>query len=94
MSLVMSEQQKIDETVESITNKDKKKNTKIVQSSTAFEEEQRFVAENEIDDQDGILDTKQWESKKMKYKINCIYSYYKSKYFYELVLRKYKIIFC
>ena len=64
MSLVMSEQQKIDETVESITNKDKKKNTKIVQSSTAFEEEQRFVAENEIDDQDGILDTKQWESKK------------------------------
>ena len=66
MSLVMSEQHKIDETVESITNKDKKKNTKIVQSSTAFEEEQRFVAENEIDDQDGILDTKQWESKKMK----------------------------
>ena len=64
MSLVMSEQHKIDETVESITNKDKKKNTKIVQSSTAFEEEQRFVAENEIDDQDGILDTKQWESKK------------------------------
>ena len=64
MSLVMFEQQKMDETIESITNKDKKKNTKIVQSSTAFEEEQRFVAENEIDDQDGILDTKQWESKK------------------------------
>jgi len=64
ISLVMSEQQKIDETIESITNKDKKKNTKIVQSSKAFEEEQRFVAENEIDDQDGILDTKQWESKK------------------------------
>ena len=30
MSLVMSEQQKIDETVESITNKDKKKNTKMI----------------------------------------------------------------
>jgi len=32
ISLVMSEQQKIDETIESITNKDKKKNIKIVQS--------------------------------------------------------------
>ena len=40
MSLVMFEQQKMDETIESITNKDKKKNTKIVQSSTAFEKEQ------------------------------------------------------
>ena len=39
MSLVMFEQQKMDETIESITNKDKKKNTKIVQSSTAFEKE-------------------------------------------------------
>jgi hypothetical protein len=54
----MSEQQKIDETIESITNKDKKKNIKIVQSSTAFEKEQSFVAENEIDDQVAILDTK------------------------------------
>ena len=58
MSLVMFEQQKMDETIESITNKDKKKNIKIVQSSTAFEKEQSFVAENEIDDQVAILDTK------------------------------------
>ena len=58
ISLVMSEQQKIDETIESITNKDKKKNIKIVQSCTAFEKEQSFVAENEIDDQVAILDTK------------------------------------
>jgi|tagenome__1003787_1003787.scaffolds.fasta_scaffold20461584_2 hypothetical protein len=39
ISLVMSEQQKIDETIESITNKDEKKNTKILQSSTAFKKE-------------------------------------------------------
>ena len=52
----MPEQQKIDETIESITNKDKKKITKIAQSSTSLEKEQNFVAEKEIDVQDGILD--------------------------------------
>jgi hypothetical protein len=45
------------ETIESITNKDKKKITKIAQSSAALEKEQNFGAENEIDAQYGILDT-------------------------------------
>jgi hypothetical protein len=54
---VMPEQQKIDETIESITNKDKKKIIKIAQSSTALEKEPNFVARNEIDAQDDVLDT-------------------------------------
>lgn len=54
---VVPEQQKIDETIESITNKDKKQITKMTQSSTALEKEQNLVAGNKINAQDGILDT-------------------------------------
>ena len=53
---IMPEQHKIDETIESITNKDKKI-TKIAQSSTPLEKEQYLVAENNVYAQAGILDT-------------------------------------
>ena len=53
----MPEQQKIDETIESITNKDKKKITKVEQSSTALEKEQNFDTEIEVDDQDSLLES-------------------------------------
>jgi hypothetical protein len=42
---VMPAKQTIDETIESITNKDKKKITKMAQSSAGLEKEQNFVTE-------------------------------------------------
>ena len=60
----MPEQQKIDETIESTKSLNKKKLSKIEQSSTSLENQQNPVAETGSDDDTkGILETQDDESK-------------------------------
>lgn len=57
---IMPEQQKIDETIESTSNMNKKKLAKIEQSSISLEKEQNPDAGTEIgthDDRENILET-------------------------------------